>query len=63
MLTVGDFVWECEGVSRKWRTELYVMLCIVVGHFMWECEGVNRVWHTELCVLLCVGSWTFCAGV
>ena len=63
MLAIGHFVWEYEGVSREWRTELYVMLCIVVGHFMWECEGVNRVWHTELCVLLCVGSWTFCAGV
>jgi len=22
VLVVGHFVWECEGVSRKWRTVL-----------------------------------------
>ena len=21
VLVVGHFVWECEGVSREWRTE------------------------------------------
>ena len=25
VLVVGHLVWECEGVSRKWRTELYVL--------------------------------------
>ena len=28
VLVVGHFVWECEGVSRKWRTELCVLLCV-----------------------------------
>ena len=22
VLVVGHFVWDCEGVSREWRTEL-----------------------------------------
>ena len=26
VLTVAQFVWECEGVSRKWRTEFYVLM-------------------------------------
>jgi len=28
VLVVRHFVWDCEGVSRKWRTELFVLLCV-----------------------------------
>ena len=62
MLVVGHFVWEYEGVSREWRTELYVLLCVGSWTF---CVGVcvSRELRTELNVLLCVGSWIFCVGV
>jgi len=28
VLVFGHFVWECEWVSRKGRTEFYVLLCV-----------------------------------
>ena len=31
VLGVGQYEWECEGVSRVWRTELYVLLCVGSG--------------------------------
>jgi len=34
---VRQFVWDCEWVSRKWRTELYVLLFI--GNWTF-CVGV-----------------------
>ena len=37
MFVVGQFVWECEGVSREWRAELYVLLCVGSWTF---CVGV-----------------------
>jgi len=37
VLVVGHFVCECEGVSREWRTELYVLLCVGSWTF---CVGV-----------------------
>ena len=37
VLDVGYFVWVCEGVSWKLRTELYVLLCIGSWTF---CVGV-----------------------
>jgi len=37
VLVVGHFVRECEEVSRKWRTELNVLLCVGSWTF---CEGV-----------------------
>ena len=64
VLVVGHFVWECEGVSRKWRTELK---CTAVG---WQldilCGSVRGSAGSGVLnrnVLLCVGSWTFCMGV
>ena len=62
VLVVGYFVLECEAVSREWRTELNVLLCVGSWTF---CVGVcvSREWRTELNVLLCVVSWVFCVGV
>jgi len=37
VLVVGYFVWECEGVSSKWHTDLYVLMC--VGSWIF-CVGV-----------------------
>ena len=28
VLAVGHFAWECEGVSREWRTEFNLLLCV-----------------------------------
>jgi len=66
VLAVGHFVWECEGVSREWRNELYVLLCVGSWTYVWECEGFSREWSTEFYVLLCVCSWTYvweCEGL
>jgi len=52
VLVVGYFVWDCEGVSREWRTDFMYCCVLVVGHFVWEYEGVSREWRIELYVLL-----------
>ena len=47
-------MWECEGVSRKWCTELKCPGVLLIGHFVWECEGVSRKLRTELkCTAVC----------
>jgi len=37
LLAFGHFVWECEGESRKWRTEFYILLWVGSWTF---CVGV-----------------------
>jgi len=37
LLVVGYFVWEFEGVSKKWHTEFYILLYVVSWAF---CVGV-----------------------
>ena len=63
VFVVGHFVWEYEGVSREWRTELYVLLCVGSWTFCVREWGGLQGWRTELYVLLCVSSWTSCVGV
>jgi len=63
VLEVGQFVWECEGFSREWRTDLYVLLCVGSWTVCVGVWGVCRKWCTELYALLFVGSWTVCVGV
>ena len=61
VLVVGHFVWECEGVSRKWFTELKCTAVLVVRHFVWECEGFSREWRTELnCTAVCLYLEVLC---
>jgi len=37
VLAIGHYVWECEGVSTDWRTELNVLLYVGSWTF---CVGV-----------------------
>jgi len=37
VLGVGHYVWECDGFSRVFRTEFYVLLCLGCWIF---CVGV-----------------------
>jgi len=54
VLLVGHFVWECDWVSRKWRTEFYVLLCVGSWTFyvgVWG--GLQEVAYWILCTVVC----------
>jgi len=63
VLVGGYFLWDCEGVSRKWRTEFYVLLCVGCCTFCVGVWGVSCKWRTELYVLLCCLSDNLCGYV
>jgi hypothetical protein len=76
MLAVGQFVHECEWVSRKWLYFVHCKLCDIMIVVCWQLDplcrnvsgsaGSDCTLCTVNCVtlwLLCVGSWTLFAGV
>ena len=65
VLVVGQYLWECEGVSREWRTELYVLLCVGSWTFCVSLRGSagSGVLNFMYCCVLVVGHFVWeCEG-